>query len=102
MLPRLSTPVENAGSAAIDTICYNGDMATANRLNEGKANRDKDEFDKNFDAVKFPKKKGTSAEEKEKRRKDWLRMILLDDAGDYPELEDDVEKAYERCKGLDY
>jgi len=81
---------------------YHVGMSTANRLNEGKSNRNKDEFDKNFDDVKFPKKKGTSSEEKEKRRKEWLRMILMDDGGDYPELEDDVEKAYERCKGLDY
>ena len=77
-------------------------MATATRLNEGKSNRNKDDYDDNFDEVKFPKKKTTSAEEKEKRRKDFHRRILLDDDGDYPELEEDVEKAYERCMGLDY
>jgi len=95
----MSTPVENAGSAAIDTyeilICmsHNG---------EATYNRNTDEFNRNFDEVKFPKRKGASADEKEKRRKDFLRRILLDDDGDYPELEEDVEKSYERCKGLEY
>lgn len=69
---------------------------------EGTLDRNKDNFDKHFDDIKFPKKKGTSADKREKDKKDFLRRILLDDAGDYPEIEEDVEKAYERCKGLDY
>ena len=77
-------------------------MIKGSRRNEGGLNHDNGEFDKNFDDIKFPKRKGASADEKERRRKDFLRRILLDDDGDYPELEEDVEKSYERCKGLEY
>jgi hypothetical protein len=77
-------------------------MATYNRLNEGKSNRNKKEFEKNMDLVKFPKRKVDSSKLKEERQKAWLRNILLDDAGDYPGLEKDVQKAFERCGGLDY
>mgnify|MGYP000037463599 FL=1 len=77
-------------------------MATYNRLNEGKSNRNKKEFEKNMDLVKFPKRKVNSSKLKEERQKEWLRKILLDDAGDYPELEEDVQKAFERCGGLEY
>jgi len=52
--------------------------------------------------VKFPKRKVNSSKLKEERQKEWLRKILLDDAGDYPELEEDVQKAFERCGGLEY
>ena len=72
------------------------------RNKEGTLDRNKEEFDKNFSDIKFPKKKVTSTDKREEDRKDFLRRILLDDAGDYPELEADVEKAYERCRGLDY
>ena len=69
-------------------------MATYNRLNEGKSNRNKKEFEKNMDLVKFPKRKVDSSKLKEERQKAWLRNILLDDAGDYPGLEKDVQKEH--------
>ena len=46
--------------------------------------------------------KTKSTEEKEERRKAFLRRVLTKTYGKYKELEEDVEKAYERCKGFDY
>lgn len=84
-------------------------MSTANRLNEGKRNRNKDAFDKNFDDVKFPKKKGNSAKDKENRRKDFLRRTLIaswdeeeDGKIEDRDLEEIVNLAYERCGGFEY
>ena len=70
---------------------------------EGKLHRNKDNFDSGFDDIKFPKRKGSAIKDaKEKRRKAWLRNILLQDEGEYDEIDLHVDQAYERCRGFDY
>lgn len=76
---------------------------------EATRNRDTDEFNKNFDEVKFPKRKETSTDEKEKRRKDFLRRNLIESWDEEEDgkiedrdIEEIVDNAYERCKGFDY
>jgi hypothetical protein len=44
----------------------------------------------------------TTSEKKEEGRKAFLRGVLTKTYGKYKELEEDVEKAYERCKGMEY
>ena len=46
--------------------------------------------------------KTKSTEDKETRQKAFLRRVLTKTYGKYKELEEDVGKAHERCKGLDY
>ena len=44
----------------------------------------------------------TTTEAKETRQKAFLRRILTKTYGKYKGIEDHVELAYERCRGLDY
>jgi hypothetical protein len=46
--------------------------------------------------------KTKSTEDREARQKAWLRLILTKTYGKYKGIEEDVEAAYERNKGLDY
>jgi hypothetical protein len=46
--------------------------------------------------------KTKSTEEREARQKAWLRKILVKTYGSYKGIEEHVEQAYERNKGLDY
>ncbi len=46
--------------------------------------------------------KTKSTEDREERQKAWLRKILIKTYGKYKDMEEHVEQAHERCKGLDY
>lgn len=105
----MGTPIENAGSAAIDTVCIIKGMIKGSRQNEGSLDHNKTEFDKNFDAVKFPKAKENSSERREREKKEFLLRTLIaswdtEEDGDIEDADLDgiVNKAYERCGGLDY
>ena len=102
MVSWMSSPVENAGSAAIDTHVTIECMIKGSRQNEGSLDHNKDEFDKNFDEIKFPKKPVSSKEKREAAQKDFLRRVLTKTYGSYKGLEEDVEKAFVRNMGLDY
>ena len=105
----MSTPFRYAAKQGIDRVLYNKGMIKGSRQNEGSLDHNKDEFDKNFDAVKFPKAKETSAERREREKKEFLRLNLIaswdtEVDGDIEDanLDEIVDNTYARCGGLDY
>jgi len=69
---------------------------------EGTLDRNKEDYDKNFDGIKFPKKTVSSKDKRETAQKAFLRRILTKTYGKYAGLEEDVEKGFERNRGIDY
>lgn len=84
-------------------------MIKGSRQNEGSLDHNKDEFDKNFDNVEFPKQKETGAQRREREKKGFLARTIInswdveeDGELDLVRVEELVEAAYSRCGGLDF